>query len=61
MIACGIFFMAIFAILAMVSSVLRNARALRGWMWTPAWSPLRSIRRTSCMKASSPATSATPP
>ncbi|HVM51526.1 MAG TPA: hypothetical protein VMU04_26070 [Candidatus Acidoferrum sp.] len=29
MIACGIFFMAIFAILAMVSSVLRNARALR--------------------------------
>jgi hypothetical protein len=29
MIACGIFFMAIFAILAMVSSVLRNARSLR--------------------------------
>ena len=29
MIACGIFFMAIFAILAMVSSVLRNARGLR--------------------------------
>jgi hypothetical protein len=29
MIACGIFFMAIFAILAMVSSVLRNARFLR--------------------------------
>jgi hypothetical protein len=29
MIACGIFFMAIFAILAMVSSVLRGARSLR--------------------------------
>ncbi len=29
MIASGIFFMAIFAILAMVSSVLRNARVLR--------------------------------
>jgi hypothetical protein len=29
MIAGGIFFMAIFAILAMVSSVLRNARSLR--------------------------------
>jgi hypothetical protein len=29
MIACGIFFMAVFAILAMVSSVLRNARGLR--------------------------------
>jgi hypothetical protein len=29
MIACGIFFMAIFAILALVSSVLRNARILR--------------------------------
>ena len=29
MIACGIFFMAIFAILAMVSGVLRNARGLR--------------------------------
>jgi len=29
MIACGIFFMAIFAILAMVSSALRNARFLR--------------------------------
>ena len=29
MIACGIFFMAVFAILAMVSSVLRNARSLR--------------------------------
>jgi hypothetical protein len=29
MIACGIFFMCIFAILAMVSSVLRNARGLR--------------------------------
>jgi len=29
MIASGIFFMAIFAILAMVSSVLRNARGLR--------------------------------
>jgi hypothetical protein len=29
MIACGIFFMAIFAILALVSSVLRNARSLR--------------------------------
>jgi hypothetical protein len=29
MIACGIFFMCIFAILAMVSSVLRNARSLR--------------------------------
>ena len=28
MIACGIFFMAIFAILAMVSNVLRNARSL---------------------------------
>jgi len=30
MIACGIFFMAIFAILALIASVLRNARALRG-------------------------------
>jgi hypothetical protein len=29
MIACGIFFMAVFAILAMVSAVLRNARSLR--------------------------------
>ena len=29
MIACGIFFMCVFAILAMVSSVLRNARSLR--------------------------------
>jgi hypothetical protein len=29
MIACGIFFMAIFAILALVSGVLRNARGLR--------------------------------
>jgi Tfp pilus assembly protein PilV len=29
MIACGIFFMAIFAILALVSNVVRNARALR--------------------------------
>jgi len=29
MIACFIFFMAVFAILAMVSSVLRNARSLR--------------------------------
>lgn len=29
MIACGIFFMAIFAILALISSVLRNARGLR--------------------------------
>jgi len=29
MIACGIFFMAIFAILALVSGVLRNARLLR--------------------------------
>ncbi len=29
MIACGIFFMCIFAILAMVASVLRNARSLR--------------------------------
>jgi len=29
MIACGIFFMAIFAILALVAGVLRNARALR--------------------------------
>jgi Tfp pilus assembly protein PilV len=29
MIACGIFFMAIFAILAMVASSLRNARSLR--------------------------------
>jgi hypothetical protein len=29
MIACGLFFMAVFAILAMVSSVLRNARGLR--------------------------------
>jgi len=29
MIACAIFFMAVFAILAMVSSVLRNARSLR--------------------------------
>jgi hypothetical protein len=29
MIACGIFFMCIFSILAMVSSVLRNARSLR--------------------------------
>ncbi|HSA12637.1 MAG TPA: hypothetical protein P5205_19930 [Candidatus Paceibacterota bacterium] len=29
MIAAGIFFMAIFAILAMVSSMLRNARSLR--------------------------------
>jgi uncharacterized protein YcbK (DUF882 family) len=29
MIACGIFFMAVFAILAMVSNVLRNARSLR--------------------------------
>ncbi len=29
MIACGIFFMAVFAILDLVSSVLRNARSLR--------------------------------
>jgi len=29
MIACGIFFLAIFAILALVSNTLRNARALR--------------------------------
>jgi Tfp pilus assembly protein PilV len=29
MIACGIFFMAIFSILALVSSVLRNARSLQ--------------------------------
>ena len=29
MIACGIFLMAVFAILALVSSVLRNARSLR--------------------------------
>jgi hypothetical protein len=29
MIACGIFFMAVFAILALVSTVLRNARSLR--------------------------------
>lgn len=29
MIACGIFFIAVFAILAMVASCLRNARALR--------------------------------
>jgi len=29
MIACGIFFMAVFTILALVSSVLRNARGLR--------------------------------
>jgi hypothetical protein len=29
MVACGIFFMAIFAILALVSSSLRNARTLR--------------------------------
>jgi hypothetical protein len=29
MIACGIFFMAIFAILALIASTLRNARALR--------------------------------
>ena len=29
MIACGLFFMCVFAILAMVSSVLRNARSLR--------------------------------
>jgi hypothetical protein len=29
MIACGIFFIAVFAILALVSSCLRNARALR--------------------------------
>jgi hypothetical protein len=29
MIACGVFFMAIFAILAMISGVLRNARSLR--------------------------------
>ena len=29
MIACGIFFMAIFAILALISNVLRNARSLR--------------------------------
>jgi len=29
MIACGIFFMAVFAILAMVANVLRNARGLR--------------------------------
>ena len=29
MIACGIFFMAVFAILAMISGVLRNARGLR--------------------------------
>ena len=29
MIACGIFFMAIFAILALVSTTLRNARALQ--------------------------------
>jgi hypothetical protein len=29
MIACAIFFMAVFAILAMVSNVLRNARSLR--------------------------------
>jgi hypothetical protein len=29
MVACGIFFMAVFAILAMISGVLRNARSLR--------------------------------
>ena len=29
MVACGIFFTAVFAILALVSSTLRNARALR--------------------------------
>jgi len=29
MIACGIFFMAVFAILALVSNTLRNARSLR--------------------------------
>jgi hypothetical protein len=29
MIACGIFFMAVFAILGLVSTVLRNARGLR--------------------------------
>ena len=29
MIACGIFFMAVFAILALISGVLRNARSLR--------------------------------
>jgi Tfp pilus assembly protein PilV len=29
MVACGIFFIAVFAILAMISSVLRNARSLR--------------------------------
>jgi hypothetical protein len=29
MIACGVFFIAIFAILAMISGVLRNARSLR--------------------------------
>ena len=29
MIACGIFFMAVFAILALISNVLRNARSLR--------------------------------
>ncbi len=29
MIACGIFFIAVFAILALVSNTLRNARALR--------------------------------
>jgi hypothetical protein len=29
MIACGIFFIAVFAILALVSTLLRNARALR--------------------------------
>jgi hypothetical protein len=29
MIACGIFFLAVFAILAMISGVLRNARSLR--------------------------------
>jgi hypothetical protein len=29
MVACGIFFMCVFAILAMISSVLRNARLLR--------------------------------
>jgi Tfp pilus assembly protein PilV len=29
MIACGIFFMAVFAILALVSSALKNARSLR--------------------------------
>ena len=59
MIACGIFFMAIFAILALVSGTLRNARSLRGASsWMPAWSPPRSAKPTNSTKAPSPATSA---